>query len=78
MPLRPHIRLNLASRPAAPQGGPVIQAVGNAIGIIEVVPHIQADDNRCRFQTERLRLKQGVILVRTGATQGEVVHVSAS
>jgi hypothetical protein len=73
----PHIRLNLASRPAAPQRGPVIQAVRDAIGIIEVVPHIQAADNRCRFQTERLRLKQVVILVRTVATHGEVVHVFA-
>src|SRR5438477_12304290 len=56
---------DLAPRPVAPQGGPVIQAIGDAIGIIEVIPHIQAADNRCQFQTERLRPKQIVILVRT-------------
>src|SRR6516162_4744191 len=56
----------------------MIQSVCDQERILEVIPHVEADDDRSRFELDGPRLQQMKILVRTVPAQSHIVYRSAT
>src|SRR5262245_51552901 len=74
--LFPNVRVDIGEF-AVSEVGPIVQTVGDSIGVIKIVSHIEAAKYHLRLQAERPGLKEIIILVRAIAAHSQAIDLLA-